>query len=73
MALARRPKVAVYEENDEGEEMLVHRPMNDEEFADLKERQKNAPDYDNMPHPLLAQVGDMSDEDKQKLRELLNG
>jgi hypothetical protein len=32
--------VAVYEEDEEGVEQLVHRPMNDEEYTELKERRK---------------------------------
>ena len=66
-----RPMVNVYEPDEEGVEHLVYREMNDEEFKDHKARLKVAKNIPDMEHPLLTQIKNMSDEERQQLRELL--
>lgn len=70
-----RPMVNVYELDENGAEKLVYREMNAKEFKQRKRDEKDAmarrKAEDERPHPLVEQVRDMSDEDRQQLRELL--
>lgn len=69
-----RPIVAEYDcSADEGTEALVHRPMDDLEYADMLYRQDLAAEEAARPvvHPLVAQVASMSDEDKAALAAAL--
>lgn len=72
-----RPTVAVYEPDAEGVEQLVHRPMNDDEFAvwendrDTFVAMQAADEEAAGKNPLVAQVEAMSDEERAQLRDLL--
>jgi len=74
MASAKKPMVNVYEEDENGEEQLVYRKMTDEEHEAWKRQIADAPTLpEDEPHSLLTQVETMTDEEKQQLRDLLNG
>jgi hypothetical protein len=68
-----RPMISTYELDDQSEEQLVYREMNDEEFEDYQQRVAEAEEREKNPdpHPLIAQVNEMSEEDRAALREAL--
>lgn len=68
-----KPMVNVYELDDEGVEQLVYREMNDEEFEVWTRDQEAAAAFNviEQEHPVLAQVRDMSSEDRAALKTLL--
>jgi len=72
MASPERPLVNVYESDEDGVEQLVHREMNDEEYEVWQALVAEAPTpIGEEPHPLLAAVETMTDEERQALRDLL--
>ena len=59
--------VNVYEEDENGKEVLVYREMNDEEFEELENREP----HPELEHPLIEQVKSMTAEEKVQLRKAM--
>jgi hypothetical protein len=70
--MPKRPYVDVPEGDNEEN---VHRPMNDEEYAqwqqDVKDFEERQAEEAAAPHPIVAQVRQMSQKDRAALREAL--
>lgn len=71
------PNIAYYELNDQGEEVLVQRPMTAAEArkhrAEQKAWAKHLAEREARPHPLIEQVAKMSAAERAELRTLLEG
>lgn len=67
---AERPMVNVYESNDAGDEELVYRPMNDEEY-EIWLAHEPIPVDERAANPILAAVEAMDPDERAALRGLL--